>query len=82
MSPFIKDLKLVYGLDVPTDVTDEWLKTRRLKRYYTCHACGKAVDIWHARHIEQVFGKRIVCPMCVKVWSNTFTEDAYPIPIN
>ena len=82
MSTFLKDLKSVYNLDVPKDVTNEWLKARLLKRVYVCHACHSDVDLWHVKHVEEVFGKKFLCPKCAKIFSGTLTEDAYPIPIN
>lgn len=83
MGKLANDLRKVYGLIIPENPSNEWLKSRLLQRYYVCYMCGESVSIHKATHVEKMFGKRVLCPKCARLLTeDEHTEEAYPIPIN
>lgn len=75
---FTDELKRMFGLEVPVDVSNEQLKRWSLHRYYVCYSCNKPVSIWHVRKLPDIYGDRCVCPKCVKSIL-PIDEDAYTV---
>ena len=75
---FTDELKRMFGLTVPLDVSDEQLKRWALQRYYTCCHCGKPVSLWDVRKLPEIYGSRCMCLKCVRI-CRPIDPDAYPV---